>query len=244
MLNEILQFIWSVFDHWALLMGGVIMTTIAFWHTLKDKPVKKNLTAGLASIFFATAFFQTWSDQKALKEKAESDNIQLTMELKEKDALIQSNVIAFEHELSANEDAIAHRYDDKFERMKKYRYKAATELLKHLKKGDMGSLTDAPELDEVLGLFDDLGHSWKMKDVSDEILYQYFYDYIRTYYQPAEIYITNTERNDPTAFENIKPLLDRLTQIYAEKSKVTLQQSIWSRDDEVTALKDEIELTK
>jgi hypothetical protein len=244
MLNEILQFIWSVFDHWAVLMGGVIATAITFWHTLKDKPVKKNLTIGLASIFFVTAFFLAWSDQKTSKDKAEADNIQLSKELKEKDALIQSNAIAFEHELSANEEALALRYDDKFMSMKKDRHKAAAEMLKHLKKGDLNSLTDAPELDEVLGFFDDLGLFWKKKEVSDEILYQHFYDDMRTYCQPAEIYITNTERDDPTAFENIKPLLDQLKKIYAEKSKLTFQQSAWNRNDEITALKDEIELTK
>jgi hypothetical protein len=53
-----------------------------------------------------------------------------------------------------------------------------------------------------------------------------------------------TERDDPTAFENIKPLLDRLTQIDAAKSTNTVQKSIWNKTDEITALKDEIELTK
>jgi hypothetical protein len=207
----------------------------------------------IVSALFVAPFIQ-YRESDAAKNEQRASNATLASqiedlkkELTEKDVLIQSNTIDFERELSANEDTIVFRYDDKFERMKKDRRLAATELLVHLEKGDMDSFTnapDSPELDEVLGLFDDLGRFWKKKEVSDEILYQNFYDYMRTYCQPAEIYITATERDDPTAFENIKPLLDCLTQIDAEKSTSTVQKSIWSKADEITALKDEIELTK
>jgi hypothetical protein len=52
---------------------------------------------------------------------------------------------------------IIFKYDDKFESMKEDRLKAATSLYSHLQKGDLNSLTNAPELDDVLGVFDDLG---------------------------------------------------------------------------------------
>ncbi|HEY2329362.1 MAG TPA: hypothetical protein VGI63_06070 [Verrucomicrobiae bacterium] len=140
---------------------------------------------------------------------------------------------------------IVFKYDDKFESMKKERWKAANELYAHLQKGNLNFLTNAPALDDVLGFFDDLGFYWKNKEVSDEVLYQEFYDSMRTYYQPSQFYITNTQRDEPAAFENIKPLFDRLTEIDAKskRSKTTIKNCNWSKTDELTALKDEIDKT-
>ena len=138
---------------------------------------------------------------------------------------------------------IIFKYDDKFESMKKERSEAAAELYGHLQKGDLNSLTNAPALDDVLGVFDDLGFYWKNKEVSDEVLYQEFYDSIRTYCQPSEFYITNAQRDEPDAFENIKPLFDHLTEIEAKKTKTTIEKCSWSKTDELTALKNEIDVT-
>jgi len=65
---------------------------------------------------------------------------------------------------------------------------------------------------------------------------------MRTYCQPSQFYITNAQRDEPTAFENIKPLFDHLTEIEAKKSKTTIEKCNWSKADELTALQNEIDV--
>lgn len=226
------------------------------WEELEEMAMKWAFAILLISFVVSTLFVAPFiqfhtadaekNEQQALNAKLVGWVAILEKQLTDKDTLIQSNAIVFEQELTVEENAIAFHEDDEFNgaTLKKERLIAATELLKHLKKGDVDTMAESPELDEVLGFFDDLGNFWKKKELSDDILYQDFYDYMRTYCQPAEPYIITSERDDPTAFENIKPLLDRLTQIDADKSKTTFQKSIWSRSDVITALNDEIELTK
>ena len=50
------------------------MTWVSFWHTLKNKPVKRSLAIALSIFFFFIALFQAWQDESQKRIMAESDS--------------------------------------------------------------------------------------------------------------------------------------------------------------------------
>lgn len=64
MFNHIGSFLWAVCTNWAgYSTEGIIVALVAFWHSLRNKPVSRWLAITLALLFLFVAFLKAWDDQ-------------------------------------------------------------------------------------------------------------------------------------------------------------------------------------
>jgi hypothetical protein len=64
LLKEIETFAWAVINGWAgYATGGVVVATIALWHTLRNSPMSRRVGIVLGIIFLLMAFFKAWQEQ-------------------------------------------------------------------------------------------------------------------------------------------------------------------------------------
>jgi len=149
--------------------------------------------------------------------------------------------MAYSNQKQFNTD-LARYYEDKFDGMENKRSVAASEISEYLKSGNWDLVKNTAQLDSVLDFFDDLGFYSENKQISDEVLHQEFYSYMRTYCQPAERYIKETEIDEPAVWNHVLPLLTRLTDIESIQSKTTAEQCVWPKSKLLEYAKAEIDL--
>ncbi|MDE3084766.1 MAG: hypothetical protein KGJ37_06065, partial [Verrucomicrobiota bacterium] len=119
---------------------------------------------------------------------------------------------------------------------------AATVLKEYHQKGKWNLVTNSVDgLDAVLGFFDDLGYDEQHGRISADVVHQYFYDDIVYYYQGSLEYIVESQKEDPTYFANIKPLLNDITKVQMQKAGRVPR---FSDTDYLDYLRSEIELNK
>jgi hypothetical protein len=93
----------------------------------------------------------------------------------------------------------------------------------------------------VLGFFEDIGFSEQHGLISTEVAHQYFYDDLLYYYQGSREYIADAQKEDPTYFENLKPLFNDLTNFELQKGGTIPR---FSDTNYLEYLRSEIELEK
>ena len=156
-------------------------------------------------------------------------------------AFICQLVVAHRHS-AYDTDAIKY-YSDKFDSIEKKRVAAAAALKEYHQKGNWDAVTSSTyDLDYVLGFFDNLGYDEQHGRISAEVAWEYFYDDIANYYQGSSEYIANTQKDDPTWFENIKPLFDDVTRIEAQRRHRLPAELRISDKDYLDYLQSEIDL--
>jgi hypothetical protein len=139
------------------------------------------------------------------------------------------------------------RYQDKFDHLKHERAEGASAILDYLQKGSWDDVDDAKldSLEEVLGLFDELGFYWKHGQLSAAVLYEHFYDYMRIYCQETRGYIEEQQRAEsPDVWEYVRPLFENLAQIEAKKTHRRPEDCRWDRAGLEEGLKAEIRLNR
>src|SRR5271154_5674851 len=132
--------------------------------------------------------------------------------------LIQA--LAQHHEWEYKNDLVL-RYQDRYEdQMIDSRIAAANAVSIYLQKGNWNADTnqyDVDGLENVLAFYDELGFYWKNHEVSTDVLYEHFYNDMRTYCQAGMNYI-QTKSDSPTDWEYVKPLFDELTRMESERT--------------------------
>lgn len=136
-------------------------------------------------------------------------------------------------------------YDDKFDSMVQKRISAATALKEYYLKENWDLVTNSTDsLDYVLGFWDNLGYDEQHGKISADVVWNYFYDDIADYYQGSAEYIAKSQKEDPTWFENIKPLFDDVAKIEAQKTHRPVAELRISSTNYLEYLRSEIELNK
>jgi hypothetical protein len=139
-------------------------------------------------------------------------------------------------------DAIKY-YDEKFDNMEKKRISAATVLKEYYEKKNWDAVTNSTDdLDYVLGFWDELGYDEQHGKISANVAWEYFYDDIADYYQGSIEYIAVAQKDDPTWYENIKPLFDDVTKIQAQRKHRLPADMKISGKDYLEYLRSEIDL--
>jgi hypothetical protein len=137
---------------------------------------------------------------------------------------------ASHHEWEYKNDLIL-RYQDRYEdRMIGQRVEAATAISIYLQKGNWGAVTneDLDSLENVLAFYDELGFYWKNHEVSTDVLYEHFYNDMRTYCQVGITYIHAEQKKDsPTDWEYVEPLFNELTRMEANRIGKDVSSCIW-----------------
>jgi hypothetical protein len=152
--------------------------------------------------------------------------------------------MAFTQHRTYDTDAIKY-YDEKFNKMEQKRISAATALKEYYQKGNWDLVTNSTDrLDDVLGFWDNLGYDEQHGKISAEVAWNYFYDDIADYYQGSLEYIAISQKEDPTWFENIKPLFDDVTKIEAQRRHRQTAELRISGTNYLEYLRSEIDLEK
>jgi hypothetical protein len=149
---------------------------------------------------------------------------------------------AAKHQKQFNMESIRY-YQEKFDSLESKRSMAASEIYEYLQKGNWNLVKNTEQLDSILDFFEDLGFYSENKQISDVILHQEFYSQMRTYCQPAERYIKETEIDEPADWNHVLPLFQRLTKIEAEQSKNPPELCVRSDPTELKYVQAEIALT-
>ncbi len=136
-------------------------------------------------------------------------------------------------------------YDQKFDKMVQERISAATALKEYYQKGNWDAVTNSTDgLDYVLGFWDNMGYDEQHGKISANVAWQYFYDDIADYYQGSFEYIAISQKDDPTWFENIKPLFDDVTKIEGKRRNRQPAELHISGTNYLEYLRSEIDLKK
>ena len=150
--------------------------------------------------------------------------------------------MASTHHRAYDTDAIKY-YDEKFDKMEKQRVLAATALKEYYQKKNWDNVTNSTDsLDDVLGFFDQLGYDEQHGKISADVAWEYFYDDIADYYQGSFEYIGISEKDDPTWFENIKPLYEDVVKVQAGRRNLSTSEVRISGKDYLEYLRTEIDL--
>ncbi|MGD1089748.1 MAG: hypothetical protein ABR955_13660, partial [Verrucomicrobiota bacterium] len=152
-----------------------------------------------------------------------------------------AQIMSTSHQKKFNTDLVQY-YEDKFDAMKDTRSLAASEVNEYFQNGNWNAVENTKELDLILDFFDDLGFYSENGQMSDEVLHQEFYGSMRTYCQPAERYIKETEIDEPTVWNHVLLLFKRLTDIEATQSKTTEEHCNWPKSKLLQYVQDEIDL--
>lgn len=157
--------------------------------------------------------------------------------------LVFQMVAAMEHH-AYDTESIKY-YDEKFDKMQHARMLAATVLMEVHKSGNWNTPTNQTDsLDDVLGFFDQLGYDEQHGKISADVAWEYFYDDIADYYQGSVEYIAISQKDDPTWFDNIKPLYNDVAKVQAAKTHRQLTELHISDEDYLDYLRSEINLSK
>jgi len=135
------------------------------------------------------------------------------------------------HERTYKNDLIL-RYQDRFEdKLVTERAEAAAAINEYLQKGNWDAVTNQDDIDsmeDVLGFFDELGFYWKHGEISSDVLYEHFYNDMRTYCQATMGYIHDDQRRESKAdWECVEPLFNELTRIEAKRNGVNVTNCVW-----------------
>jgi hypothetical protein len=135
-------------------------------------------------------------------------------------ALTAIVVAAFQTWVNYSQDwyspTLALKYQDEFEGATacKARATAAKQFKEHKKYNN-----ETKEIEEVLDIFEDIGFYVMHDEISPEVAHHHFYHWIRGYVQTASEYIDNYRREQPTAYDHCKFLLEQTTAVEAKKMK-------------------------
>src|ERR1022692_471911 len=67
------QFAWDVFNNWAgYFTGGLVMAVITFWHSWREKTMRRNYLIVITVLFFAMGAYKAWEEQYEKAVSAES----------------------------------------------------------------------------------------------------------------------------------------------------------------------------
>jgi hypothetical protein len=141
------------------------------------------------------------------------------------------------------------RFEDKFdEKLLRERAEAATAISEYLKTRNWVVVTNDYELaslEDVLGFFDELGFYWKNGEVSEDVLYEHFYDSMRTYCQETEGYIRKEQAKDSiTDWEYVKPMFVELTKMEVKKTGRSQADCVWTTNMLQNSLQSEMRLIR
>src|ERR1700676_1019692 len=105
LLKEIEAFAWAVINGWAgYATGGIIVATIALWHTLRNSPISRRVGIIVAIVFLVMAFVKAWQEQneKANKKPA-STPFQVTNQISVPPAqvVVVENTTEAKHDLTS-----------------------------------------------------------------------------------------------------------------------------------------------
>ena len=121
-------------------------------------------------------------------------------------------------------------------------------ILDCIKAGNWNAVTNADELhglDDVLGFFDELGYYWQNNEISSDVLYEHFYDDLRTYCQAGRGHIQDEQKSDSSAdYEYVLPLFEHLTKMEAEHTGKALAACEWKTNELIDNLLWEIREAK
>lgn len=150
------------------------------------------------------------------------------------------------HEQTYKNDLVL-RYQDRFEdKLASERSEAAAAITEYLQKGNWDAVTNQDGIDsmeDVLGFFDELGFYWKHGEISSDVLYEHFYNDMRTYCQATMGYIHENQKAESKAdWEYAEPLFNELTRIEAKRNGMNVTNCIWDMKTLRDNLKSEMRL--
>lgn len=126
----------------------------------------------------------------------------------------------FEYERRTYDPDLASKFNERFdsERLRSERAAAANYILTN--KGILGHDADFPnELNRILDFFDEVGYYVHGHQISPEVAHQYFYYWLRGFYQAAQDYIGRKHTTEKTTWEYVSELFELTSEIEEKKSK-------------------------
>jgi len=116
---------------------------------------------------------------------------------------------------------LALRYTDIFYKEIEEERKAGTRVLisyHEVGKTEWKDITDAPQIEPILDVLDDLGFLLQGHQISEWVVWQYFSFWIQLYYEASREYIAWKRAKDPTLWEHLPNLYSDMMKIYAHKT--------------------------
>lgn len=154
---------------------------------------------------------------------------------------------ASHHEWEYKNDLVL-RYQDRYEeKMIAQRVEAATAISDYLRDGkwDAVSAEDLDSLEDVLAFYDELGFYWKNHEISTDVLYEHFYNDMRTYCQVGVEYIHANQKTDSSAdWEYVEPLFNGLTRMESKQTGKDIAKCVWDVKTLQENLKSEMRLQR
>ena len=137
---------------------------------------------------------------------------------------------------------LALKYTDIFFKdIKDDRIAATRALIKfHKEHASWETFDDAPLVDPVLDVLDDIGFLLQGHQISDWVCYQYFSFWVQLYYEASRDYVAWWRKKDDSVYEHIEPLYDDMMVIMKHKCNKHLSELTYSPANLLKALEDEI----
>jgi hypothetical protein len=153
-------------------------------------------------------------------------------------------------------------FDERFnsESFRKIRIAAAKSIITFRKKlalarlKKLSSITDDQDLilhevykasnvkEDIFDFFEGLGLIFRRYNVDEEIVWSYFFSWVDGYWQTAQEYILEEQKQNSTVWEDFKYLYDQLAKVEMKRGNLTADELKWDEEDINVFIESELDL--